>query len=107
MNHLEAIERYIEPHHQYCFESRRVFVPYADRLVSSREAAAILGIHPRTLQRRRQKGCSPPYYKGKGNNGSVSYAMCDLMEWRSRNQGHSTIGPVAHAAQDAQRVRWH
>jgi len=63
-----------------------------DYLVTTAEAARILGRAPGTLTRWRSIGVGPAYIKAsRGHSGRVSYLIADLLNWRD---GHR-IDPAA------------
>lgn len=59
-----------------------------DGLLTTREAAALVGLSPRTLEQYRVRGTGPRYVKTPGKakrgrySGLVHYRMEDLLAWR-------------------------
>jgi excisionase family DNA binding protein len=49
-----------------------------DRLMTSKEVAEYLNVHPQTLDRWASKGAGPAYIKVEGNR---RYSEADLKEW--------------------------
>ena len=92
MIEVAATPRYVEPTFVGGVGSlSRAFVPYTDREVGAREAAAVLGVTVATLARWRSQGISPAYMKQPGRSGRVSYSMSDLHEWKARHPGTGSI----------------
>jgi hypothetical protein len=56
-------------------------------LLTTRDAARVLSLSPRTLERLRLSGDGPRYCKLRR---SVRYRQCDLDAWLSRNAVAST-----------------
>ncbi len=55
-----------------------------DHLLSTKEAAAYLGIKPQTMERWRSEGITPfPY--SKLNNKIIRYKMSDMAAWVDRH----------------------
>ncbi len=54
-----------------------------NRFLRPREAAEILGVSPRTLDRRRSRGLGPAYYKF---GSAVRYRLSDLNAWAGTRQ---------------------
>jgi DNA-binding transcriptional MerR regulator len=63
-------------------------IPTIEALLNEVEAAARLGISPRTLQLYRQRGLAPPYVKlsplGDGARGAIRYRPADVDALRLR-----------------------
>jgi excisionase family DNA binding protein len=62
-----------------------------ERLLSTEEAAEILNVSPKTLQKWRHKGEGPPFYRyGSGEAKVVGYAPTELRDWLKpqQQQGH-------------------
>ena len=59
----------------------------APHYLSTREAAAFLGLSPRTLDRYRVSGEGPHFHKF---GSSVRYARADLESWAEARRGSST-----------------
>jgi predicted DNA-binding transcriptional regulator AlpA len=58
-----------------------------DPLLSQKQAARILGVSPRTLERHRVAGTGPRYARlGR----LVRYRQCDLVDWVESGLTHST-----------------
>ncbi|MXX21935.1 MAG: helix-turn-helix domain-containing protein [Rhodospirillales bacterium] len=62
-------------------------VTVGNRFLRPREAAEILGLSPRTLDRRRSRGLGPAYYKF---GSAVRYRLSDLNAWAGTRQ--DTLG---------------
>jgi hypothetical protein len=59
-----------------------------DGLLSEKQAARILGVSPRRLERYRAVGTSPRYARiGR----LIRYRQCDLANWVERSLVHSTL----------------
>ena len=58
-------------------------VALGNRFLRPREAAEILGLSPRTLDRRRSRGLGPAYYKF---GSAVRYRLSDLNAWAGTRQ---------------------
>ena len=58
-------------------------VALGNRFLRPREAAEILGLSPRTLDRRRSRGLGPAYYKF---GSAVRYRLSDLNAWAGTQQ---------------------
>jgi hypothetical protein len=62
-----------------------------DKLLTTREAAVLLGLRPNTLEQYRVRGKGPKYIKGKGtarrglHSGAVRYRKEDLLAWREES----------------------
>ena len=66
----------------------RSCVPYDDRVVGTRGAAAVLGVSVSTLARLRKRGGSPAF--SRDWRGHYCYSMSDLIEW-DQQRGHDTV----------------
>lgn len=53
----------------------------ADERVSERDAAALVGYEPESMQRMRYSKGGPPFYRRKADDGRVSYRLSDLALW--------------------------
>ncbi|MBU2582589.1 MAG: helix-turn-helix domain-containing protein [Alphaproteobacteria bacterium] len=63
------------------------FLPY----LTSDEAAEILKISARTLERMRVEGSGPRFMKaGRGRRSRVLYQLADITAWLEANAYHST-----------------
>ena len=69
---------------------------FGTQYVSTREAARLLGISARTLEKHRSRGVGPIFRK-LGER--VVYAMCDLEAWADKVACRSTSDPRYDAAQ--------
>jgi len=65
-------------------------------LVSQRDAAAMLGVSPRTLELWRQCGDGPPYVRISSR--CVRYRIADLEAWAAERVRTSTADPGPDAA---------
>jgi hypothetical protein len=59
-------------------EARMVIT--GDFRVGEKDAAALLGLHPDTLRKKRDAGTGPPSYRGF-NGARFSYRFTELAEW--------------------------
>ena len=59
-----------------------------DRLLSTDEAAELLGMTPRFLEVRRHRGGGPPYIRISGTR--VKYSLADLHAWIAERRRTST-----------------
>lgn len=66
------------------------FLNRADRALSTKEAAAILGLSHKTLNNWRCQGKGPAFQKGPGPQGAVRYPLSTLSAWRSEHMRKST-----------------
>ena len=85
MIHDSKFTRYIEPTSpDICMmlQTTRAPVFYNERTLSSRAAAAYLGVSMRTLARMRAQGRSPAYHKADGKFGKIAYAESGLAEYK-------------------------
>lgn len=57
----------------------------AERLLSNKEAARILGLHHESLAKMRRSGRGPRYIKWGRTEARVHYTMTLLAEWMSEN----------------------
>ena len=57
------------------------------RYMTTAQAAACLGLSPRTLESYRCRGGGPPYYD---LGGVVRYLLSDLVKWASKRRRRST-----------------
>lgn len=62
----------------------------AARLLRTRDAAELLGLSRRTLEKHRTYGTGPKFLK---LGGRVVYRACDLQEWASLGERTSTSDP--------------
>jgi transposase len=61
--------------------------PSVNRLITEREAAAMIGLSIQTLRHWRVRRVGPAYLKfGRGRQGPVRYALEDLLEWAKRHR---------------------
>ena len=58
------------------------------RLVSQNEAAELLGMSPRYLEARRQRGGGPPFIRISAR--AIRYRTDDLDEWIEKRRANST-----------------
>ena len=58
------------------------------RLLTTKEAAKLLGLHYVTLQKWRVRGCGPPFLRLGGR--AVRYRVSDLERWMRRHTFDST-----------------
>jgi hypothetical protein len=59
--------------------------------LTTRQAAALLHLSPRTLERFRVEGTGPQFFKaGQGKRSRVLYAKADLEGWIARQRYGST-----------------
>jgi predicted DNA-binding transcriptional regulator AlpA len=72
--------------------------PFSARYVRTHEAAEILGISPRTLEKYRVHGAGPTFRK---LGGRVVYAVADLEAWADRSACRSTSDPGYAKARNA------
>ena len=72
----------------------------ATRYVRTHEAARILGISPRTLEKYRCHGSGPTFRK---LGGRVVYSLDDLQEWANRGLKTSTSDPGSGTVLPAKR----
>jgi predicted DNA-binding transcriptional regulator AlpA len=62
-----------------------------EKLLSSRDAAAALGLSVRRLERHRSEGTGPAYIKlSAGRSGGVRYLRADLAQWIADRRHQST-----------------
>jgi predicted DNA-binding transcriptional regulator AlpA len=66
--------------------------------LTTTEAAALLGLQPRTLERWRWAGCGPRFKKLCG---AVRYSPSDVMEWAAAATRRSTSDAGGEGAPDA------
>jgi predicted DNA-binding transcriptional regulator AlpA len=66
-----------------------------DALINSKQAARLLGLSPRTLERHRLAGTGPRYIV-LGRR-LVRYRLMDIEAWIAANGRHSTSEPVTAA----------
>lgn len=70
---------------------------FADRLLRSAEAAALLGVKPQTLAVWRLRGCGPKFIRcGRGPSSPVAYRRSDLDAWLAARTFASTSEETAH-----------
>jgi predicted DNA-binding transcriptional regulator AlpA len=63
----------------------------SNRLLDTRQAAALLGITPNTLKFWRHKGRGPSFIKlGDAQQAGVAYVEADVTEWRNARRYAST-----------------
>lgn len=67
----------------------------SDRLMNQSEAAVILGVSARTLEKWRVKGGGPLFVKV---GSSVRYRVCDLQSWIAGNSHAHTASVTARVA---------
>jgi hypothetical protein len=64
---------------------------HSERFLTTPEAAAMLRLSPRTLEKIRVEGCGPKFHKaGRGIRAKVLYRPADIMEWIKALSFHST-----------------
>ncbi len=104
----EKYTRYIEPTSPRCdlsYSNARATIPYHDRRLTSREAAAYLGVAPSTLSKMRSDGRSPAYWKAASKHGAVAYSESVLADYmrvmEGRVPGSCSKRPDARQAQFA------
>jgi predicted DNA-binding transcriptional regulator AlpA len=69
-----------------------------ERLLTAIEAATLLGLSIKTLERHRGRGVGPHYIKlGAGRSGRVRYRRGDLEAWIARHRRASTASATASA----------
>lgn len=61
-----------------------------DKLLSTKEAAPLIGVAPGTLENWRTQGVGPRFIKANGRRGRVFYAPADIIRWRQANTYAST-----------------
>jgi excisionase family DNA binding protein len=71
------------------------FAPLPPRYLTASEAARYLGISTSTLQKHRQHGTGPAYFK---LGGRVLYRIADLDTWAARGLRRATVQPGASVA---------
>ncbi|PIB92709.1 AlpA family transcriptional regulator [Caulobacter sp. FWC2] len=64
------------------------------RYVDTREAAHLIGLSPRTLEKYRTFGAGPAYRK---IGGRVVYRQADLVAWAEQGARHTTHDPDGNA----------
>jgi hypothetical protein len=62
----------------------------ANGLITARQAAEFLGVHPLTLARWRMAGTSPKYIRFGGPKGRVMYLPGDIAEFLAGHSAAST-----------------
>ena len=63
----------------------------AVKFLTSEQAAAVLGLSPRTLERRRMTANGPPYRRiGRGKRAPIRYYLPDVLAWMDENTHRST-----------------
>jgi hypothetical protein len=69
-----------------------------DRLLTTKDAAAFLGISAKSLERRRLSGGGPNFLKlSDGQSGPVRYAAADIERWLADRRRESTGATGAQA----------
>lgn len=74
--------------------------PIPPRLLRTVEAARLLGLSGRTLEKHRTYGTGPTYSK---IGGRVVYAVVDLQAWAARGERRSTSDETRDPVRPAQR----
>jgi len=75
--------------------------PPPERLLTTRDAAELLGLAIKTLERHRASGGGPHYIKlGAGRSGRVRYRRGDLEAWIARHRRESTSGVASAGSID-------
>jgi DNA-binding transcriptional MerR regulator len=64
-------------------------------LISSKEAARLLGVKPQTLRLWRKEARSPRYYRPGGGRGRVFYRRGDIERWLEQHRYGSTSEEAA------------
>lgn len=78
--HLAALERRV-----LALENQLALNARADRLLTTKELAALIGYSYYTLKRWRTEGTGgPPYCKGKGRRGAVRYRVSAVNKWLAK-----------------------
>jgi len=71
-----------------------------ERLLTTSEAAALLGLSIKTLERHRTSGAGPHYIKlGAGRSGRVRYRRADLDAWVAEHRRASTSAAISNSAE--------
>ena len=71
----------------------------SESLLSTSDAASLLGIRPGTLRVWRVKGCGPRYIRlGDSLRAQVRYRSCDVVKWISSREVGSTAQETEEAA---------
>jgi hypothetical protein len=67
------------------------FEPTVSHYLTTKQAAALLHLSPRTLERFRVEGTGPQFFKaGQGKRSRVLYAKADLEGWIAQQRYGST-----------------
>lgn len=66
------------------------FLDRADKALSTKQAAAVLGLSHKTLNNWRCQGKGPAFQKAPGPHGAVRYPLSTLSAWRSEHMRKST-----------------
>jgi predicted DNA-binding transcriptional regulator AlpA len=74
--------------------------PSPGRLLSSEEAAAVLGVKPKTLRVWRWRGSGPPFVRlGDSEHSRAAYRQADIDAWAAARTFRSTTAEAASRGQ--------